>query len=86
MNSFGAFPALRVGIGFDFHRFSEGGELVLGGLLLEGFPGLSGHSDADVLLHAICDALLGAAGLGDIGRHFPDSDSKYAGANSRAWV
>jgi len=75
--------ALRVGMGYDIHRKADGRHLVLGGLWFQGERGLDGHSDADVLLHAICDALLGAAALGDIGRHFPDSDPAYAGADSR---
>lgn len=72
----------RVGIGIDFHRFAPGRRLVLGGVEIPGERGLSGHSDADVILHAICDALLGAAGLGDIGQHFPPSDPKYQGVSS----
>ena len=72
----------RVGHGYDVHRFSEGRELVLGGVRIPAERGLDGHSDADVLVHAIMDALLGAAGLGDIGRHFPDSDEKYRGISS----
>jgi 2-C-methyl-D-erythritol 4-phosphate cytidylyltransferase/2-C-methyl-D-erythritol 2,4-cyclodiphosphate synthase len=74
---------LRVGIGFDIHRFDPSRPLVLGGLRFEGEPGLAGHSDADVVLHAAMDALLGAAGLGDIGLHFPPDDPQYAGADSR---
>ncbi|HTX63219.1 MAG TPA: 2-C-methyl-D-erythritol 2,4-cyclodiphosphate synthase [Acidimicrobiales bacterium] len=75
---------LRIGQGFDVHRFSDEPtrQLVLGGVVVEGAPGLAGHSDADVLAHALCDALLGAAGLGDIGQHFPDTDPRYAGADS----
>jgi len=75
---------LRVGQGFDVHPFSEDSSrpLVLGGVVVEGSCGLSGHSDADVLAHALSDALLGGAGLGDIGRHFPDTDPRYAGADS----
>jgi len=72
----------RVGLGIDFHRFAEGRPLILGGLEIPDAPGLLGHSDADVLTHAICDALLGAAGLGDIGVHFPDSDEAYRGISS----
>ena len=72
----------RVGIGYDVHRFVEGRPLVLGGVCVPYPQGLEGHSDADVLLHAISDALLGAAGLGDIGRHFPDTDSRYKGISS----
>lgn len=71
----------RVGIGYDAHRFGATRALVLGGVEIPGAPGLAGHSDADVLAHAITDAVLGAAGLGDIGRHFPD-DPDYAGADS----
>jgi 2-C-methyl-D-erythritol 2,4-cyclodiphosphate synthase len=73
---------MRAGIGYDIHRFEEGRRLVLGGVELPGEPGLAGHSDADVLLHAIIDALLGAAGLGDIGQHFPADDARWAGASS----
>jgi 2-C-methyl-D-erythritol 2,4-cyclodiphosphate synthase len=72
----------RVGQGFDAHALVTGRRLVLGGVEIAFTHGLAGHSDADVLLHAITDALLGAAGLGDIGRMFPDSDAKYAGADS----
>ena len=72
----------RVGLGIDFHRFAEGRPLILGGLEIPDAPGLLGHSDADVLTHAICDSLLGAAGLGDIGVHFPDSDEAYRGISS----
>ena len=73
----------RSGIGYDSHRFEEGRKLILGGVTIEGdHPGLVGHSDADVLTHAIIDALLGAAGLGDIGLHFPDTDAKYKDADS----
>ncbi|MCX7749987.1 MAG: 2-C-methyl-D-erythritol 2,4-cyclodiphosphate synthase [Candidatus Bipolaricaulota bacterium] len=73
---------VRVGIGIDFHRFAPGRKLVLGGVEIPSRPGLAGHSDADVLLHAICDALLGAAALGDIGVHFPVGDPAYAGISS----
>lgn len=74
---------MRVGQGFDAHALVEGRKLIIGGVEIP-FPlGLEGHSDADVLLHAICDALLGAAALGDIGRHFPDSDPQYRGIDSR---
>ena len=73
---------IRVGLGYDSHRFEDGRRLVLGGVEFPGERGLKGHSDADVLTHAIIDALLGAAGLGDIGGHFPDTDPKYAGADS----
>jgi 2-C-methyl-D-erythritol 2,4-cyclodiphosphate synthase len=73
---------MRVGIGYDAHRMVEGRPLILGGVAIPCEKGLLGHSDADVLLHAICDALLGAAGLGDIGKHFPDSDPAYQGISS----
>lgn len=75
---------MRVGQGFDVHALVPGRRLVIGGVDIPFHSGLLGHSDADVLLHAITDALLGAAGLGDIGRHFPDSDPRWAGADSRA--
>ena len=74
---------MRVGHGFDAHALASGRRLVLGGVTIPHARGLAGHSDADVLLHAICDALLGAAALGDIGRHFPDSDPRYRGIDSR---
>lgn len=74
---------LRIGQGFDVHALVEGRPLIIGGVRIPFDRGLLGHSDADVLLHAICDALLGAAALGDIGRHFPDSDPAYGGADSR---
>lgn len=73
---------LRVGIGYDIHRLIEGRKLVLGGVEIPFEKGLVGHSDSDVLTHAICDALLGAASLGDIGTHFPDTDPRWAGASS----
>lgn len=73
---------MRVGFGYDVHAFVEGRPLVLGGVQIPHTHGLLGHSDADVLLHAICDALLGASALGDIGRHFPDSDPAYKGISS----
>jgi 2-C-methyl-D-erythritol 2,4-cyclodiphosphate synthase len=73
---------LRVGIGFDAHRLRVGRDLILGGVHIEHHTGLEGHSDGDVLTHAVIDALLGAAGLGDIGRLFPDTDPKYEGADS----
>ncbi len=76
--------SMRIGQGFDVHALVEGRPLIIGGVTIPHTHGLLGHSDADVLLHAITDALLGAAGLGDIGRHFPDTDSKYLGADSRA--
>jgi 2-C-methyl-D-erythritol 2,4-cyclodiphosphate synthase len=72
----------RTGIGFDFHPLVEGRDLVLGGVRIPYAKGLLGHSDADVLLHAVCDALLGACGLGDIGVHFPNSDPAYKGISS----
>jgi 2-C-methyl-D-erythritol 2,4-cyclodiphosphate synthase len=75
---------MRIGQGFDVHALAAGRKLVIGGVTIPHARGLAGHSDADVLLHAICDALLGAAGLGDIGRHFPDSDAAYKDADSRA--
>ncbi len=74
---------MRVGQGYDAHRFKEGNHVVLGGVEIPFDQGLAAHSDGDVLLHAICDALLGAAALGDIGRHFPDSDPAYKGVSSR---
>ena len=74
---------MRVGQGFDVHALVEGRKLIIGGVEIPYQLGLAGHSDADVLLHAICDALLGAAGLGDIGRHFPDSDPRFKGIDSR---
>lgn len=74
---------IRVGFGFDVHRLVEGRELWLGGIRLEHSQGLLGHSDADVLIHAICDALLGAANLRDIGYHFPDSREEYRGIDSK---
>ena len=75
---------MRIGIGYDIHRFDTARTLVLGGVTFEGEPGLAGHSDADVLLHAIIDALLGAAGMGDIGTHFPPGDPEWKGASSTA--
>jgi 2-C-methyl-D-erythritol 2,4-cyclodiphosphate synthase len=74
---------MRIGQGFDVHALVEGRRLVIGGVEIPHDKGLLGHSDADVLLHAICDALLGAAGLADIGRHFPDSDPRFKGIDSR---
>ena len=74
---------MRIGHGYDVHRLVEGRDLILGGVKIEFELGLLGHSDADVLLHAVSDALLGAAGLGDIGKHFPDTDPAYKGADSR---
>ena len=73
----------RFGMGYDVHRLVEGRKLILGGVEIPWEKGLLGHSDADVLLHAIADALLGAAALGDIGRHFPDTDERFAGADSQ---
>jgi 2-C-methyl-D-erythritol 2,4-cyclodiphosphate synthase len=75
-------PLLRTGIGYDLHRLEYGRKLIVGGIELPFEKGPAGHSDGDVLAHAICDALLGAAGLGDIGTHFPDTDPKWEGANS----
>jgi 2-C-methyl-D-erythritol 2,4-cyclodiphosphate synthase len=75
---------IRIGTGFDVHQLVEGRALVIGGVTIPYERGLLGHSDADVLLHAIADALLGAAALGDIGKHFPDNDPAYKGADSRA--
>jgi 2-C-methyl-D-erythritol 2,4-cyclodiphosphate synthase len=74
---------MRIGQGFDVHAFAAGRKLVIGGVEIPHARGLLGHSDADVLLHAICDALLGAAGLGDIGQHYPDSSPQYADIDSR---
>lgn len=74
---------MRIGQGYDVHQLVSGRALILGGVNIPSELGLLGHSDADVLLHAITDALLGAAGLGDIGRHFPDTDARYQGADSR---
>ena len=73
---------MRVGMGYDVHKLVEGRDLILGGVKIEHSLGLLGHSDADVLVHAIMDALLGAAALGDIGKHFPDTDEQYKGADS----
>ena len=73
---------MRIGHGYDVHRLVQGRDLILGGVKIPYSLGLDGHSDADVLLHAVSDALLGAAGLGDIGRHFPDTDPAYKGADS----
>ena len=74
---------MRIGQGFDVHALVAGRKLIIGGVVIAYEKGLEGHSDADVLIHAICDALLGAAGLGDIGGHFPDTDPTYKGADSR---
>lgn len=76
-------PPFRIGQGYDCHALVAGRPLIIGGVTIPHKTGLLGHSDADVLLHAIIDALLGAAGLGDIGRHFPDTDARYTGADSR---
>jgi len=73
---------MRIGHGYDVHKLVEGRDLILGGVKIDHEKGLLGHSDADVLLHAVSDALLGAAGLGDIGKHFPDTDPQYKGADS----
>jgi 2-C-methyl-D-erythritol 2,4-cyclodiphosphate synthase len=74
---------MRIGQGFDAHALVAGRKLVIGGVQIPHDKGLAGHSDADVLIHAVCDALLGAAGLGDIGKHFPDSDARFKGIDSR---
>lgn len=75
--------AIRIGHGYDVHRFGDGGFITLGGVQIPHRFGLIAHSDGDVLLHALCDALLGAAALGDIGQHFPDTDAQFKGADSR---
>ncbi len=75
-------PAFKIGTGYDVHALVKGHDLILGGLKIEFDRGLKGHSDADVLVHAVCDAILGAAGLGDIGEHFPDKDPSYKGISS----
>ncbi|UZW76782.1 2-C-methyl-D-erythritol 2,4-cyclodiphosphate synthase [Alkalimarinus sediminis] len=77
-------PNIRVGQGYDVHAFEEGDHVTIGGVKIPYTHGLKAHSDGDVLLHALCDALLGAAALGDIGHHFPDTDAEWAGADSRA--
>ena len=77
---------MRVGLGYDLHRLVQGRRLVLGGVTKPFEKGLMGHSDADVVFHATCDALLGAAGMGDIGRHFPDTDPKFKGISSTMFV
>ncbi|WP_218352405.1 2-C-methyl-D-erythritol 2,4-cyclodiphosphate synthase [Alteromonas lipotrueiana] len=74
---------MRIGHGFDVHKFGGQGPIIVGGVAIEHEYGLVAHSDGDVLLHALCDAILGAAALGDIGRHFPDTDDTFAGADSR---
>ena len=76
-------PPFRIGFGFDVHQMVEGRPFWLGGVLIDHYKGAKGHSDADVLLHAICDALLGAANLGDIGQHFPDTDATYKNIDSK---
>ncbi len=73
---------IKTGIGYDVHRLAEGRKLILGGVEIEHSRGLEGHSDADVLVHAVCDALLGSLGMGDIGDHFPDTDDRYKGISS----
>jgi 2-C-methyl-D-erythritol 2,4-cyclodiphosphate synthase len=77
------FPPFRIGQGYDCHALVSGRKLIIGGVTIPHVTGLLGHSDADVLLHAVTDALFGAAGLGDIGRHFPDTDARFSGADSR---
>jgi 2-C-methyl-D-erythritol 2,4-cyclodiphosphate synthase len=77
---------IRIGFGYDIHRFDPNRKLILGGVHIPSKLGLLGHSDADVLLHAICDALLGAAALGDIGKHFPDTDKRFKDASSLVFV
>src|SRR5213592_4603850 len=77
---------MRIGQGYDVHALVKGRNLILGGVTIPFEKGLAGHSDADVLVHAVCDALLGAAALGDIGRHFPDNDPRYKNADSRAFL
>lgn len=74
---------IRVGIGYDFHRLVDERKLILGGVEIPAIKGLAGHSDADVVLHAVCDALLGAAGRGDIGQHFPNHDNRYKDISSK---
>ena len=74
---------IRVGQGYDVHRFNDGDFIILGGVKIDYEQGLEAHSDGDVVLHALCDALLGAAALGDIGKHFPDTDPEFKGADSR---
>jgi 2-C-methyl-D-erythritol 2,4-cyclodiphosphate synthase len=78
--------AMRIGHGYDAHRFGPGDHVVVGGVRIPHSQGIEAHSDGDVLLHALCDALLGAAALGDIGRHFPDSDAAFRGVDSRELV
>ncbi len=74
---------LRIGQGYDVHRFKDGGDVILGGVKIPYERGLEAHSDGDVVLHALCDALLGAVAMGDIGKHFPDTDPNFKGADSR---
>ncbi len=74
---------IRIGQGYDVHRFQDDGDVILGGVKIDYHQGLEAHSDGDVVLHALCDALLGAAALGDIGKHFPDTDPEFKGADSR---
>ncbi len=76
--------SMRIGNGYDVHAFGEGDKIVIGGVVIPHHHGLIAHSDGDVLLHALCDALLGAAALGDIGKHFPDTDMQYRNADSRS--
>ncbi len=85
-NKFGREMQIRAGFGYDSHRFAQGRKLILGGIEIPHDQGLKGHSDADALIHAICDALLGAAGAGDIGRHFPDTDQAYKGVSSMIFL
>lgn len=75
-------PAYKIGSGYDVHKLVKGGKLIIGGVDIAFDRGLEGHSDADVLVHAVCDAILGAAGLGDIGEHFPDTDAQFKGISS----
>jgi 2-C-methyl-D-erythritol 2,4-cyclodiphosphate synthase len=77
---------MRVGLGFDLHAFGPGNHVMLGGVRIQHSQGVRAHSDGDVVLHALCDALLGAAGLGDIGMHFPDGDPRWKGADSRQLI
>jgi 2-C-methyl-D-erythritol 2,4-cyclodiphosphate synthase len=77
---------MRIGQGFDVHAFGEGDHVMLGGVKIDYPRGVVAHSDGDVVIHALCDAVLGALGMGDIGQHFPDSDPRYRGANSRAFL
>lgn len=76
-------PILRIGQGYDAHKFKDGDQIVIGGVVIPYSKGMAAHSDGDVALHALCDALLGAAALGDIGKHFPDTDAAYKGIDSR---